>query len=165
MKNIIFDLDLTLVDTSILESYRKKRDWYSAYSNIHKCHLYDGIEQVIDYIRLNDLCVCIVSTSPRPYVERIVSHFNIAADYIVGYHDAKPIKPAPEPMYKALQLMGCSASQVVSFGDRAIDIQSSRAAGIEAIACTWGTKEEYALRMSNPDRIISIPTQIITCLK
>lgn len=164
MKSIIFDLDLTLVDTTILEPYRHNRDWQGAYANISRCSLYPGIQGVFDYIRANGIHTCIVSTSPRPYVERIVDYFNIPADYIVGYHDARPIKPAPDPMFKALQLLGETAQHVVSFGDRAIDVQASRAAGIESVACTWGTKELHALVASGPDKSISSPSQIINCL-
>lgn len=164
MKNIIFDLDLTLVDTSVLEPFRHNRDWQGAYANIPYCRLYQGVEQVFDYIRANGIKTCIVSTSPRPYVEKVVRYFNIPADYIVGYHDAKPIKPAPAPMFKALELMGCDASHAVSFGDRGIDIKASKAAGVKAVACTWGTKELNELSLSRPDSFISTPTDILKFL-
>lgn len=49
----------------------------------------------------------------------------------MSYHDAKPIKPHPAPMLKALELMEVSAKQAISFGDRVIDIQASNDAGIE----------------------------------
>lgn len=45
-------------------------------------------------------------------------------------------------MLKALELMQCSAKETISFGDRVIDIQASNAAGIESVACFWGTKEK-----------------------
>jgi HAD superfamily hydrolase (TIGR01509 family) len=165
MKNVIFDLDLTLVDTTVLEPFRHSRNWSEAYANIPRCSMYAGVRQVLDYMRSNGIKVCIVSTSPRPYVEKIVGYFGIHADFIVGYHDAKPIKPSPAPMFRALQLLGCTASQAVSFGDRAIDIQSSKAAGIKAVACTWGTKELAALMASAPDYTIGSPAEMIQYLQ
>ena len=165
MKYVIFDLDLTLVDTSCLESYRHQRDWQGAYSNIHRCSLYPGIQDVFDYIIANNITVSIVSTSPRSYVERIVRYFKIPANYIVAYHDAKPIKPAPAPMIKAMELMGCSAVSVVAFGDRAIDIKSSKGASIRSIACTWGTKEIALLLQSGPDAVIDMPTKMIEFIR
>lgn len=145
MRKIIFDLDLTLVDTSIVEQYRKTREWEKVYSLIPQCSVYDGLNEVFDIIRKHNIQTCIVSTSPRPYIERIINYFNLPINSIVAYHDAKPIKPHPAPMLKALELLGCTPEEAISFGDRVIDIQSSNAAGIESVACFWGTKEKSKL--------------------
>ncbi|NBK99997.1 MAG: HAD family hydrolase, partial [Erysipelotrichia bacterium] len=134
MKNIIFDLDLTLVDTTICEKSRNERNWQQAYSLIPQCLLYEGIGEVFDIIRKYNIKTCIVSTSPRPYIEKLVAQFNMPAKWIVGYHDAKPIKPHPAPMLKALEIMGVDAKSTISFGDRAIDIEASNAANIESVA-------------------------------
>ncbi|GAA5578824.1 hypothetical protein Pgin02_01853 [Porphyromonas gingivalis] len=53
MKSIIFDLDLTLVDTSVLEELRKKRNWNTVYSLIPSTSLYDGIREILDVIQKN----------------------------------------------------------------------------------------------------------------
>ncbi len=162
-KNIIFDLDLTLVDSTIAESARSQRNWPLTYSLIPKFTLYDGIEEVFDFIRSNNIKVCIVSTAPRAYVEKVVKHFNIPCSCIIGYYDAKPIKPDSAPMLKALELMNEPASNVISFGDRVIDIQASNAANVESVACFWGSKEKEALLSSsykyaayNPNEIIGL---------
>lgn len=165
MKKIIFDLDLTLVDTTIVEQARHDRNWSLAYSLIPQCTLYEGIEEIFSIIRKHNIGVCIVSTSPRPYVENVVKYFNIPVDSIVAYHDAKPIKPHPAPMLKALELLGCSAKDAISFGDRVIDIQSSNAAGIESVACFWGTKERTELIQSNYSHAIIRPNEILTLIR
>lgn len=162
MRYIIFDLDLTLVDTSNLEDARKSRNWNLVYSLIPTTTLYPGMDRVFSYIRDNGIIVTIVSTAPRSYIERIVRYHNIPANYIVGYHDAKPIKPHPAPMFKALELMGARACDTISFGDRAIDIQSSKAAGIKSIACFWDTKELGQLLQAHADGQINSPLEIIT---
>lgn len=164
-KYIIFDLDLTLVDTTIAESYRSKRDWNGAYSVIPQCSVYEGLEQVFDIIRKYGIQTCIVSTSPRTYVEKVVQHFNLPINHIVSYHDAKPIKPHPAPMIKAMELLGCEAKDAISFGDRAIDIQSSNGAGIESVACFWGTKEPKELLNSGYNHAIVKPNEILTMIR
>lgn len=165
MKNIIFDLDLTLVDTTCLEEYRHNRQWSEAYKHIDETSLYDGILQVLDIIRAHSIKTAIVSTSPRPYIERIVSHYNIPTQYIVSYHDANPIKPHPAQMLKALEIMEMKAKDVISFGDRAIDIQASNAAGIESVACFWGTKEKTKLLHSGYSHAIIHPSEILTLIR
>lgn len=88
--------------------------------------MYAGIQEVLDNIKAQGIKMAIVSSSPRPYVERIVSHYQIPASFIVGYHDAHPIKPHPAPMLKALELMNEKAEDVLSFGDRAIDMIAAK---------------------------------------
>ena len=164
-KYIIFDLDLTLVDTTFAEPYRSKRDWNGAFSVIPQCTIYEGLNEIFDVIRKFSINTCIVSTSPRPYVERVVQHFNLPINQIVAYHDAKPIKPHPAPMLKALEILGCDAKSAISFGDRVIDIQSSNAAGIESVACFWGTKEKTELVKSGYTHAIIYPREILTLIR
>lgn len=164
-KNIIFDLDLTLVDTTICEQGRHDRNWSLVYSLIPQCSVYEGLENVFEIIRKHDIMTCIVSTSPRIYVEKIVQQFNLPIKHIVAYHDAKPIKPHPAPMLKALELMDCNAKNAISFGDRVIDIQSSNSAGIESVACFWGTKERVELVKSDYTHAIIKPNEILTMIR
>ena len=149
MKSVIFDLDLTLVDTTNLESLRHNRNWQEAYRRISETVMYDGMTEVLEVIRKHHIPCAIVSTSPRPYVEKIVAHYNLPVQHIVSYHDAKPIKPHPAQMLKALDLMGVSAN----------------AAGIESVACFWGTKEKGALLHSGYSHAIVKPNEILTLIR
>ena len=165
MRKIIFDLDLTLVDTTIVEQARHDRNWQLAYSLIPKCKLYEGMEEVLAIIRNNNINTCIVSTSPRTYVEKVVDYFNLPIQHIVAYHDAKPIKPHPAPMLKALEHLRCSAAEAISFGDRVIDIQASNAANIESVACFWGTQERKELLNSEYRHAVIKPNEILTLIR
>lgn len=161
MKGIIFDLDLTLVDSTIAEEARSRRDWQRVYSLIPQFKLYPGMEEVFRRIRMNRhrLVVAIVSTAPSAYVGRVVDYFNIPVDTIIGYHDAAR-KPSPAGMIMAMQKMGTTPGDTISYGDRAIDIQASNAAGIKSVACMWGSKEQSLLLSSNPSQIIYSPSEI-----
>ena len=161
-KGIIFDLDLTLVDSTVAEEARSRRDWQLVYSLIPRFVLYPGIEEVFHFIRSNRqrVAVSIVSTAPSSYVNRVANHFSIPVDTIIGYHDA-PRKPSPAGMLLAMQRMGTFPQDTVNFGDRAIDIQASKAAGIKSIACLWGSKEAFLLRQSSPDAIITSPAEML----
>ena len=74
MRSIIFDLDLTLVDTTCLEEARHERNWQKAYGLIPQTSLYKGIQEVLDVIAKFGIKTAIVSTSPRPYVEKLVEY-------------------------------------------------------------------------------------------
>lgn len=68
-------------------------------------------------------------------------------------------------MLKALELMGKSSKDVISFGDRVIDIQASNSAGIESVACFWGTKEKVELLHSEYSHAIIRPEEILTLIR
>lgn len=160
-KKIIFDVDQTLVDTSCLEQERKKRNWSKVYQLIPQAQLYDGMQQILEVIRTHNISVALVTTTPRPYVERVARHFHIPYDHIVAYHDATP-KPSPQPMLLAMQLLNAKPYEVLSFGDREIDIRASNAAGIESVACFWGTLEPTLLQNSGYRYAIKSPKEILS---
>lgn len=165
MRNVIFDLDLTIVNTSLLEDARQKRDWNMVYSMIPQCQLYEGMKDVLNVISKHNVNACIISTAPKPYIEKIVDYFQIPIQFIIGYHDVKPIKPHPASFFKAIQIFGCTPTDCISFGDRAIDIQASNAAGIESVACFWGTHERKELLYSGYSHAIISPNEILTLIR
>ena len=162
--NIIFDLDQTLVDSSLAEDQRKRRDWSAVYSLIPKFTLYEGMREVLDTIAHNNINVCIVTTSPGAYAKRVLNHFGIQHNHLIDYFAVSQRKPHPESFHQAVKLLRCDCSAVYSFGDRAIDIQAAKAANVKGVACTWGTDELELLKQSNPDYTISDPKQILEIL-
>lgn len=163
-KNLIFDLDLTLVDTSMLEELRNARKWQEVYKRISETLLYQGMEVVFEKIRQTGAHMAIVTSSPRPYVERLIKYHNIPCDYIIDYHTTKRHKPDPEPMLHALKILDTERANVISFGDRAIDIKASNSAGISSVACFWGTNEPDALRQSEPTYSINNVADILNLI-
>lgn len=165
MRKIIFDLDLTLIDTTCLEEYRNTKNWQQAYNMIPQTSMYLGIQEVFEIIKKHNIITAIVTTTPRPYAEKLIDYYKIPAQYIVSFHDAKPVKPHPAQMLKALELMNTTPKETISFGDRAIDIQASNAAGIESVACFWGTKEKMLLLNSGYTHAIISPREILTLIR
>lgn len=158
---IIFDLDQTIIDSTIAAQLRKDRQWQRVYTTIPKFKIYEGMLDVLQFTCDNNIKTVIVSTSPRTYCEKVVGHIKMKCDHIVGYHDASPIKPHPAPMLKALELLKMKSNKVISIGDRAIDIQSAQKAGIATVGCLWGSDEKEILKNSKPDYLISKPVDFI----
>ena len=137
IRGLIFDLDQTLVDSSIALEARHRRDWREAYSLIPQFKVYDGVKEALNIARSRGLKIAIVSSAPRSYVLKVLGYYNIPADVIVGYHDASRPKPSPEPMTEALRQLGLTSSETMSFGDKSCDLISSSRAGIPFISCLW----------------------------
>ena len=57
------------------------------------------------------------------------------------------------------------SEDVLIFVDRAIDMIAAKIAGINAIACLWGTKERSMLLGTAYDQAISSPLEILPYLQ
>ncbi|PWV55527.1 HAD family hydrolase [Chitinophaga sp. S165] len=154
MAGVIFDLDQTIVDSSIAEHLRRQGNWGSVYPLIPKFALYPGIHEAFAYLRQKQIPVAIVTSSPSIYCGKVTSHFNVSCDNRVCYHDTKLRKPHPAPFHLALQKMGIDTKNVISFGDSPHDISASHAADIASVACLWGTDDRDAIIKASPHYII-----------
>lgn len=159
---IIFDLDQTLIDSSIAENLRKQRQWDKVYSLIPNFKLYDGMEQLLQLFHKNNITISFVTSSPKVYCLKVLSYFDIKFHSVVGYHDTLLKKPHPDPIKLAVKQMSCSSSSVYSFGDRVIDIEASNQAGVISVACLWGSNESFLLKKANPKLIFNTTFEAVT---
>lgn len=63
-------------------------------------------------------------------------------------------KPDPEPLLDAAGKLGVDPASAVYVGDATVDILAARAAGMGAVAVTWGAGERSALEATGPDVIV-----------
>lgn len=162
---LIFDLDQTLFNTSIAEPHRKARNWSHVYSLIPEMEMYTGMKDVFEHIHNNKSRVAIVTSSPRPYCEKVIKHHGLNVDTIIGFHDASPRKPDPAPILAALTRLGNPpVSEVYSFGDTAEDIIASSRAGVHSVACLWGSANHNSILAANPEYVLNSPQELIDFL-
>lgn len=145
IQGIIFDLDQTLVDSRCALDYRCRGNWRRVYSLISQFVVYDGMKSLLTNLSNSGIKILIVTSTPASYCKKVLSFHELPYDSCVCYHDTNHHKPHPEPMYLALSHLGHEANQVVSVGDDAKDILSSREAGIFPIAAGWGTLDYQGL--------------------
>jgi len=162
---LIFDLDQTLLDSSIAEEHRQNRQWSNVYPLIPRMKVYEGIEDIFAHIRRADIKVAIVTSSPSTYCSRVIQHYNWPIPITVCFHDTTQRKPHPAPIQLALQRLGNPPpDQVYSFGDMGTDITASKAAGVRSAACLWGSNNPQALLAALPDFTFKTPHEVVTFL-
>ena len=133
---ILFDLDQTLVITSSLEQLRQRRAWSEVYKSFDKTQLPPGTRVFINKVgKLGQLGV--VTTSPRPYAQKLVAYHRLDIPIIVAYHDVIRKKPHPECILKASEEIGIPPKQCIYVGDRIEDLVCTSEAGAIPIGITW----------------------------
>ncbi len=164
-KGVIFDLDQTIVKTEHLEALRKSGQWKQVYSKIETIKVYDGIPELLNFIKQKGIKISIVTNSPRIYCEGIVKHFNFQIENLICYHDVKFKKPNAEPILKAIgQLNLISNKNIISIGDKVDDLIASQKAGITTVGAIWDSNEIEKINQFKPDYIAHKPINIISFL-
>jgi HAD superfamily hydrolase (TIGR01509 family) len=158
---VIFDLDLTLIDSNIAEPFRKKRDWSNVYKLIPKFTIYDGILDLLVYLNQQRIPLCLVTSSPRPYCEKVMKHFGLRFNYMVSYHDTNNHKPHPEPIKLAIRHLNIEQKNCYALGDHPNDLEAARAAGTISVGCLWGAHNPELIINSKPDLIFKTPQKAL----
>ena len=79
---------------------------------------------------------------------------------VVTAEDTTRHKPGPEPMLHALELLGSTPAEAVYVGDARYDVEAARAAGLAAVAVTWGAGDRASLEAAAPDAIADTPAEL-----
>jgi pyrophosphatase PpaX len=90
----------------------------------------------------------------------ILKHFSV----IVTVDDTKQHKPHPEPVLKALENLGASASEALMIGDSVFDILCAHNAGVKAVKVSWGAALEHQDE-EEPDYLVNDAMEIIDIVR
>lgn len=75
-------------------------------------------------------------------------------DVVVGLLETTAHKPDPAPLLEGARRLGVEPEDCVYVGDAVVDLLAARAAGMAAVAVTWGAGEEGDLRAEGPDALV-----------
>ena len=139
---VIFDLDMTLVDTSITEHLREMRQWNKVYSLIDKMTLYPEMKQLSDLFHSLGVKIAVVTNSPSQYATKVLNHFNLHYDTLIAYHDVNQRKPDTQPYEMAIQRFQPSeVKKVLVFGDKLDDMIPAKKMNLLSCACLWSVAD------------------------
>ncbi len=162
---IFLDLDETLVFTSQIEPLRKQRAWHQAYQSFHLTNLPPGTKAFLQRA-LEIAPLGVITRTPRPYAEKLLSHHQLPLRVVVAFHDTQRRKPHPDPILKAAQLYNVVPNHSFYIGDSEDDIQAAASAGALPIGLTWdnslATKPECRLALqlcTNWDAVLEVIQQ------
>jgi pyrophosphatase PpaX len=86
-------------------------------------------------------------------------------DAVVSAEEVERHKPAPDPILLALERLRARPEEAAYVGDSPFDLVAARAAGVFAVAVTWGgIHSEDALRAEEPDAVVSTTEELLDAL-
>ncbi len=88
---IIFDFDLTLVDTQPVERLRRARQWNSVMARAPELKVYDGVHELLVDLDARCETLAIVTKSPDMGPRHFVGLYRWPIGIVLGYHQVMRI--------------------------------------------------------------------------
>ena len=117
---------------------------------------YDGIIPFIQAMHAAGHPMALATSKSDWMAKRALDHVGLseAIPVIVGAESCNNHKPHPEPVERALALVGATPDNAVFIGDSPHDIESGRAAGVHTIGVTWGAFSREEMERAGADVVV-----------
>ena len=126
---------------------------YKIYYNEHSRILtkpYDGVIDALKRLRQKGIMTAVVSNKPDMTVKGLCElYFDGLVDFSVGDRPDIKRKPAADPIYFAMERLGCD--KAVYVGDSEVDVLAAKNAGLPCVSVTWGFRDRDVLEECGAD--------------
>ena len=140
------------------------REYYATHSRV-KTSMYEGMEQVMDALKEQNISMAIVSNKADDAVKDLAKYyFAKYIDVAIGEREGISRKPAPDSVYEAMRLLGATKENTVYVGDSDVDRATAKNAGIPCISVNWGFKSTEFLKENGAAQIVSTPTELVNAI-
>lgn len=132
-----------------------------------KTRPYKGIEELMKTLQEQGIQMAVNSNKSDIFVKDLIARNfpDIKFTDVLGSIEGIPLKPDPEGTYKILKDMSLEKEEVLYIGDSETDMKTAVSAGLKAVGCLWGFRDETTLKENGADYIVSQPSEILRVLK
>jgi pyrophosphatase PpaX len=123
-----------------------------------------GMEDVLQRLHDEGRRLGVVTAKRRSTVELAFARVPLAHlfETVVGGDETEKHKPDPEPLLLAAKRMNADPAETAYVGDSPFDIRAAKAAGMYAIAVTWGRiHDRERLEREEPDAIVERAEELL----
>lgn len=170
MPAIVFDLDETLLDTSMLREDRKARRWRELAARLDEVEAYSDADSRLQaaglpaQVKEMGYEVGVLTQSPRWYAERLLDAFEIPFDALITGSDGYAPKPDPSSLLAIAGEFDVPIEDCVMVGDDVADIRAAQSAGALGIGVAWSRRAPAAWRRHWPHMAVARPDRVIDAL-
>ena len=147
---------------ALIETYRE----YNLANHDRMVRGYPGVADAVRAIRRTGRSTGLVTSKNRRGALRGLRLVGLedAMDVLVCADDVVNPKPHPEPVEKAVRLLGADPTTTVYAGDSIHDLHSGRGAGVWTGAVLWGPFSRRQLEPAEPDFWLERPEELLSLL-
>ncbi|MDP4276455.1 MAG: HAD-IA family hydrolase [Bacteroidota bacterium] len=151
-------------DTALIQ---KAVDLYRAnYTAINYEHtvLFPGVKETLAYLQQQGVALTIASSKWRNVLIDSLDHLKLTGyiSFLLGDDDVPHSKPAPDMVWRLMELTGSKPEETMVVGDTAYDIAMGKGAGSLTCGVTYGNGTREELDAQQADYVISDFRQLKT---
>ncbi|MBO7217266.1 MAG: HAD family hydrolase [Clostridia bacterium] len=143
------------------------REYYNA-GGIFELEIYDGIIDLLKYLKKSGKKVILATSKPEIYAEKIAEHFGFREyfDNISGaLLDGSRIEKSDIIAYALRKIGSPDIASCIMIGDTAFDVIGANAFGMDSIAVTYGYGKKEDMEAAGATYIADTPYEIKKILK
>ncbi|MGB7818380.1 MAG: HAD-IIIA family hydrolase [Ornithinibacter sp.] len=116
---------------------------------------YPGVPDLLSALADAGAAVAVATSKRRETARMALEAVGIGGrlDVVAALEDTEHHKPSADPLLHAADALSVDPAQCAYVGDAVVDVLAARAAGMAAVAVTWGAGEREALVASEPDAV------------
>ena len=137
---------------------------YFATKGIFENKLYDGVCELLSYLKNEGKTVILATSKPEVFARQILAHYGLEKyfSFIGGSNlDGSRTKKSEVIAY-VMESCGISETNaVIMVGDREHDIQGAAENGIPAIGITWGYGDRAELETAGAKAVFDTPEETV----
>ncbi|WP_409295437.1 pyrophosphatase PpaX [Peribacillus sp. SCS-26] len=128
---------------------------------------FEGVYETVETLHKEGYKMAIVSTKMHDTVLRglKVARLDRFFDIIIGLDDVERAKPDPEPLMKALDILGSKPEEAIMVGDNHHDILGGKNAGTRTAGVAWTAKGRDHLDQFEPDYMLEHMSDLLSILE
>jgi pyrophosphatase PpaX len=127
----------------------------------------EGMEDVLVALKDEGRRLGIVSAKRRATIDLAFAKIPLEHlfEVVVGGDETKRLKPDPDPLLVAVERLAVDPDDCAYVGDSPFDIRAAKAAGMHAVAVTWGgIHAREKLEPEAPDALVDTAEELLAVL-
>jgi phosphoglycolate phosphatase len=126
--------------------------------------LIPGTEVTLKCLRKKGIKIGIITRNCEDAVRKVFPHINDYCNVFVSRNSVKKVKPHPDHLTYAMELLKTSGEESVMVGDHVTDIQAGKKVGMKTIGVLTGRTKKEEFEKAEADYILREASEVCNLL-
>ncbi len=126
-----------------------------------------GVRECLEGLKSLGCTMAVVTSKRRRGALKGLELFGIKDCFkaIVALEDTERHKPEPEPILRAIELLGADLDSVLMVGDSIFDIECASNAGVKSVLVNWSAANGFQDEQKTPDYTVRSMEEVIDIVR